>query len=194
VTGVLNKFPENSSLKPNLIIDIRAVFGNDLNDWKKWISPAVFVSLDNKKQAIELEQKFQKTINQHLTKRGYSESSAYLLSPLTDYHLKGIFSSVLGPKSKSIYSFVLSGIAALVLIIAICNFVNLSIGGATPRLREIGLRKLFGAQRKQLIKQFWFETIILSLVAISIGILFAVLFLPTFNVLSQKSLPSHYPL
>jgi putative ABC transport system permease protein len=188
VTGIMEKIPENSSLKPNLIINIKAVYGKELDEWNRWSGPAVFVCLDHKRQAKELEQKFQTTINKHLQKKGLTEKSAYLLAPMADYHLNGIFSAVLRSQSKSIYSYILSGIAALVLTIAICNFVNLSIGGATPRLKEIGLRKLLGAQRKQLIKQFWFETIILSFLAISIGILLAVLFLPTFNVLSQKSL------
>ncbi len=192
VGGILEKIPDNSSIKPNLIINIKNILGEELYEWNTWNSPALFVRLDNKKQANELEKKFQTTINKHLHKSSFSEKSSYFLSPLTDYHLNSIPSAGLDFKSKSLYSYILSGIAALVFIIAICNFVNLSIGGATPRLKEIGLRKVFGAQRRQLIRQFWFETIILSTLAISVGILLAVLFLPTFNMISQKTLYLDY--
>ncbi len=66
--------------------------------------------------------------------------------------------------------------------------MNLSIGQASTRIKEIGVRKVLGAQRKQLVKQFWFESLLHGFLSLMIGLMMAELFLPAFNRLSQKNL------
>jgi putative ABC transport system permease protein len=85
-------------------------------------------------------------------------------------------------------SYILGGIALIVLIIACMNFMNLSIGRASTRGKEIGMRKVIGAARRQLIVQFWSETLITFILAFLAGTALAILFLPTFNHLAEKSL------
>lgn len=85
-------------------------------------------------------------------------------------------------------SYILAGIALIVLIIACMNFTNLSIGRAASRGKEIGMRKVIGAARRQLVAQFWSETLLTFFLAFLAGIALAVLFLPTFNRLAEKSL------
>ena len=193
VSGILKKIPANSSLKPDFIINIQNIYGKRLNDWSVWNGPTVFIRLQNKEQAQSLINKFPSTIDKHLHEKGLSKESGYQILSLTEHHLNGYyFSPVLSHGSKKIYSYILSGIAVLVLIIAISNFINLSVGGSFPRTKEIGIRKVFGAQRKQLIRQFLFEAVILSFFAVASGILLAVIFLPSFNMMSQKTLSLDY--
>ena len=192
VSGVLKKIPGNSSLKPDFIINIKNKYGKKSNEWSVWGGPSVFIRLEKKDQAQSLKNKFPSTIDKHLHEKGLAKESGYQLNPLTDFHLGRFFSTVLESSSKRVYSYILAGIAALVLIIAISNFVNLSIGGSSLRLKEIGLRKVLGAQKHQLIRQFLFESVLISFLAVTAGILLANLFLPSFNMMSQKAISLHY--
>jgi putative ABC transport system permease protein len=85
-------------------------------------------------------------------------------------------------------SYILAGIALVVLIIACMNFMNLSIGRAASRGKEIGMRKVIGAMRRQLVAQLGSETLLTFMLAFLAGVALAALFLPTFNRLAQKSL------
>jgi putative ABC transport system permease protein len=85
-------------------------------------------------------------------------------------------------------SYILAGIALIVLLIACVNFMNLSIGHAAARGRELGIRKVVGAQKRQLIVQFWGETLLIVFVAVCAGLGLSALFMPTFNLLAGKSL------
>jgi len=90
--------------------------------------------------------------------------------------------------SSASSSYILGGIALIVLIIACMNFMNLAIARTTTRGKEIGMRKVIGASKRQLIVQFWSETLLTFILAFLAGIALAILFLPTFNLLSEKSL------
>jgi putative ABC transport system permease protein len=95
---------------------------------------------------------------------------------------------VLSQKSTINYSLVLAGISLLVLMIACFNFMNLSIGKASTRIKEIGVRKVCGAKKKQLVKQFWVESLMYSCFSFVVALVMVELFLPVFNHLSQKNL------
>ncbi|MCK4759250.1 MAG: ABC transporter permease, partial [Candidatus Aminicenantes bacterium] len=83
---------------------------------------------------------------------------------------------------------ILSGIAFIVLFIACINFTNLSISRASTRSLEVGMRKVLGAERRQLIHQFWGEFLVITGIAMIAGLVLAELLLPTFNRLSGRSL------
>ncbi len=86
------------------------------------------------------------------------------------------------------YSIILGSIALIILTIACINFMNLSIGRGTMRSVEIGIRKVIGAGRKQLLRQFWIESIVLTFTAMLLGLALSYLVLPVFNELSDKNL------
>ncbi|HET6568969.1 MAG TPA: FtsX-like permease family protein, partial [Rhodothermales bacterium] len=92
------------------------------------------------------------------------------------------------PPHNPLYSYILSGIALLVLLIACINFMILSIGRSTTRAKEVGMRKALGARRGQIMKQFWGEAILMGLVALLLGVLLAILVLPLFNQLTGREL------
>ena len=90
--------------------------------------------------------------------------------------------------SNPVYSYILSGIALLVLFIACVNFITLTLGRQATRAREVGLRKVVGAGRMQIANQFIGESLLLIAIALIVGIAIAELALPTFNNLASKSL------
>ena len=90
------------------------------------------------------------------------------------------------------YSYILSGIALFILLIACINFVNLTVARSLKRAKEIGIRKVVGGDRKQLIIQFLGESFVLCIVAFVLAIVIVQLILPVFNELSNKALALSY--
>ncbi len=188
ITGVLKEPPTSSSLDFDFLLNLEKIYGSSLNDPQTQGNLTCFIQLENRNQAKPLQQKFVTTIDLPVQKR-FSKNSGHLLQSFADYHLRGEFGShVLTQESTISYSLILAAISLLVLIIACFNFMNLSIGQASTRIKEIGVRKVLGAQRKQLVKQFWLESLIHSFLSLMIGLMMAELFIPAFNRLSQKNL------
>jgi putative ABC transport system permease protein len=188
VTGVLEDVPKSSSLNFDFLINLESIYGTSLNDPQKSHRMSCFIQLSSPGQVEPLLEKFKTSIDAPLQER-FSKESGYDLQSLAGFHLRAKYGSeVLEQKSSINYSFILAGISLLVLIIACFNFINLSIGKAATRLKEIGVRKVLGSKRKQLIQQFWFESLMYSFLSLLIGLVLAELFLPSFNRLSQKSL------
>ena len=118
----------------------------------------------------------------------------YKLQPFLDMHLSKELPAQngLSDASNPVYSYILSGIAMFILLIASINFVNLTIARSVKRAKEIGIRKVVGGERKQLIMQFLGESFLLCLFAFSFAILIVQLILPVFNDLSNKALALSY--
>ena len=111
---------------------------------------------------------------------------------MTDIHLHSHLGHELEPNSNVAYSYILSAIAFLILFIACVNFINLSMGLFSTRAREIGVRRVLGAMRTQLMAQIWGEAIVFSLLASIVAIALVELLLPTFNDLANKELNLSY--
>ncbi len=116
----------------------------------------------------------------------------YRLQPLPAIHLDPAVAAGLTAPSDPRYSYILAAIALAILLIACINFTLLAIGRSAGRAREVGVRKAIGARRHQLLFQFWGESILLSLLALVLGLSLAELFLPTFNTLAAKDLHFDY--
>jgi putative ABC transport system permease protein len=111
------------------------------------------------------------------------------LQPFTAIHLNTEYDqNSMKDAVKPIYAYILSGIAIFILLIACINFINLKLAHSLQRAKEIGVRKVIGGQRKQLIKQFLGESFLLCLIAFVIAITLTLLVLPVFNELSNKRL------
>ena len=98
----------------------------------------------------------------------------------------------LSDASNPMYSYILSGIALFILLIACINFVNLTVARSVKRAKEIGIRKVVGGDRKQLIIQFLGESFLLCIIAFALAIGLVQLILPVFNDLSNKALALSY--
>ncbi len=190
VTGIAQEIPANSSVKFDLLLPILQVKGSEIDQWNTGLDAACFIRLRKDTDPHELQAKFQGTIDKFLKKKGVTGN--HYLFPFAEYH-KGAksysFSSVLEPQSSPSHSYILSGIAFLVLLIAGFNFMNLSIAAAASgRMKEIGMRMVLGARRKQLLQQFRFEGIVMSLGSLVVGFGVAAAVLPVFNRFAGKEL------
>ena len=120
--------------------------------------------------------------------------SSYLLQPFLAMHMSTDLPAQngLSDASNPMYSYILSGIALFVLLIACINFVNLTVARSVKRAKEIGIRKVVGGDRRQLIIQFLGESFLLCIIAFALAIGIVELILPVFNDLSNKALALSY--
>ncbi|MBN1480734.1 ABC transporter permease [candidate division KSB1 bacterium] len=135
--------------------------------------------------APQLEQSLGMSINQFYESGGKLD---YLLQPLKDIHLHSNLSNELEANSDIKYIYIFSLIALFILCIAAINFMNLATAKSTTRNKEVGMRKVLGSNRSQLVKQFLCESILISLVAMVLSIFLAELLLPYFNQIAAKQL------
>lgn len=112
----------------------------------------------------------------------------FALQPLTDIHLNSYTTTEFEPGGNKAFVYIFSGVALFMLVVACINFVNLSTAGASKRAKEVGIRKVVGSGRFQLIKQFLSESILISCFSLLIAFLLAQLALPAFNHISGKDL------
>jgi len=117
---------------------------------------------------------------------GYIRSS---LTPLTDIYLRSHKMGEIDANGSIQFVYIFTGIALLILLIACVNFMNLSTARSANRAKEVGIRKVLGSFRKNLIQQFLAESLFISLIALVFAMAIAILLLPYFNQLSGKSIP-----
>lgn len=116
------------------------------------------------------------------------DQAGFRFQPLATIHLDTSVMAGMTPPSDPMYSWVLAGIAFVILLLACINFTTLAIGRSASRTREIGLRKVVGAARAQLAGQFGGEALLTSIIALVLGLTMAALLMPTFNDLAGKEL------
>ncbi|HYC86083.1 MAG TPA: ABC transporter permease [Chryseosolibacter sp.] len=192
VKAVLQDPPTNSSISYTLLI-------SDLNYPKLYserlltsawfnITPETYVLLREGVDAKELEKKFP-PVFKSLLGDDFEKSKYFVgLQPLVDIHLDTSFPPAIAPVSDPKYSYILAAIAVLILSVACINFVTLSVGRSLKRTKEVGIRKVVGAQRRQLILQFIGEAVIITIFSLLIGIVLAIITLPMFNEFAGKQL------
>ncbi len=185
VTGVVRDMPGNSSFQFDVIIPFYFAFGGPGEaEPQHWGGNPLntYVLLRPGSIVPEVERKITAAVNRRMTvPEGMTVSMG--LQPLRRMHLYDLEGG--GPILTVI---IFSSVALLVLIIACINFINLTTARATTRTAEIGLRKVVGAKRADLVKQFFGESVIISILAFIAALLLASLTLPAFNTLSGKHL------
>ncbi|WP_220472554.1 ABC transporter permease [Spirosoma foliorum] len=207
VTAVTKRCPQNSSIQFDALLPF-IVSDADIKDTHNWFNSFLntFVVLDDKANLQTVEKQMQRfyvadakrTFYEMLKNDGGNPSDipmgTYFLQPYLDMHLNTELpvANGLTNASNPIYSYLLSGIAMFVLLIACINFVNLTIARSIKRAKEIGIRKVMGSDRKQLIFQFLGESFFLCTVACVLAIALVYLLLPLFNELANKALSISY--
>lgn len=109
------------------------------------------------------------------------------LQPLSDIHLRSHYKDEIEPNGDIDHVYIFSVVAIFILIIATINFMNLATARSAQRAREVGLRKVVGAQKGQLILQFLGESVVLAFLSLALAVILLYLTLPMFNGLSSKS-------
>jgi putative ABC transport system permease protein len=197
VTGVAKRCPENSSIKFDILMPLEVPAGEEGKP-ENWFSffLTTFVELSPGADKGSVESRMQKVFlsdaAESLKKKDDKTPLDWRLQPLADMHLSRDIPNQLSDQSSPIFSYILSGIAIFILLIACINFVNLTLARSLNRAKEIGIRKVSGGNRIQLVWQFLGESFLLCLLAFGFALLLAKLVLPLFNVLSNKALSLSY--
>lgn len=203
ITAIAKDCPQNSSIQFQVLLPIEKNSPNSLSKFN-WLNFHLntFVVLspdaDVKKVESRMNQFYmadaKDVIKDAREKYSMNENAVYGLQPYTNMHLSNDYraDNGLSGASNPMYSYVLSGIVLFILLIACINFVNLTIARSLKRAREIGVRKVIGGGRRQLIFQFLGESYIICFVAFVFALGLAKLLLPFFNQLSNKALSLSY--
>jgi len=204
VTGVTNRCPQNSSIKFDILMPLKVSVADEQNP-ENWFNFFLntFVVLAPGAHVADVEKQMQRVFSTESSdaakilteKYGPMEwSSLYLLQPFLNMHLSTEIppQNGLSDASNPMYSYILSGIAIFILSIACINFINLTVARSVKRAKEIGIRKVIGGERQQLIIQFLGESFLLCLFSFLLAILIVRLILPLFNNLANKALALSY--
>jgi len=195
VTGIIREAPSNSSLRYRMIIpdaNLKYLVSERARTGRvSWFNVfgSTYVLFREGVDVSSLTAKFSTMMRNILGDEVYEQTQYTIgLQPLTDIHLNPDFPTNLASVSDPVYSYILGAIALLILLIACVNFMTISISKSAQRAREVGVRKTVGALRRHLMYQFWGEALLMTLLALGVGITLAELFLPLFNNLSGTTL------
>lgn len=203
VTGVVPNSPMNSSIdiKYLLPIQLNERDGGGDKNWINFYLNTFFLltpRADIKKVESKMQELFERNAKDEIAsiKEQFNEevNMKMRLQALTGMHLSTdyVASNGLVKNSKPIYGNILTGIALFILMIACINFVNLTLARSLKRAKEIGIRKVVGGERRQIVVQFLGETMLLCFLAFLLAVVMALLVLPVFNLLSGKTLAFGY--
>ncbi|WP_128546999.1 ABC transporter permease [Larkinella soli] len=200
VTGLMEAVPANSHFR----FDLLASMGS-LPDARSpsWMMSEFFTYLvlapgaDPKKLEAKLPQVVEKYMGPQIQQgmgmslsefRKKGNDLGFQLQPLTDIHLHSDFAYDLTPSGDIRYVYIFGVIALFMMLIACINFMNLSTATASRRAREVGIRKVLGSMKWELVRQFLLESVILTSAALLLAVALVRLALPLFNDLSGKTL------
>ena len=196
VTGVAANVPPNSHFRFDMLCSFATYAASNTRDMQAWTSlnNYTYILLKEGFDFKILEQKFPEMIEQKIgTMLKYAKAEMKLsLQPLTRIHLHSNLMQEISANSSISYVYIFSAIAAFLLAIACINFMNLSTARSANRAQEVGLRKVLGADRSKIIRQFLSESIIYSFVALIAALLLVELALPLFHSVSGIDLSIRY--
>lgn len=184
VTGVIKDVPDHSHLK---FTALRS-FPSDFTDGWQNFYVYTYLLLKPNTDAASLEKKLTRFFPDHLKQEMGNVNYKLTLQPLTAIHLHSHLGYEISANGEVKYIAVFSIVAALILLIAVINYMNLSTARSALRVREVGVRKAIGSDRNQLMSLFLSESVLVTVIASLLGILLLELLLPFFNEFSGKEL------
>ena len=190
VTGVMNDMPSNSHFHYDMLISgetLRQVVDEGLFTNVGWDSQYVYLRLAPGTDAARIDATFPDFINKNLD---FWKSTTFklFLQPLTSIHLESNIGNELEANGSLSRIYTFTVIAAFILIIACVNYMNLTTARSLRRAKEVGMRKVIGANRTDLVSQFLVESFIMTTVATLIAVMICFLLLPTFNDFAGKTI------
>jgi len=190
VTGVVQNPPANSHIQFNALISFSTLYKdpNMFMGWNGGNQYITYIKLRQNASAKQVEEKLPAFMWQHINKDLASFGSRLepYLQPLTKIHL--FYNAYSDSLRRNLVIFAL--IAGLILFIACINFINLATARATRRAREVGVRKVVGASRLHLIKQFLGESLLMTVLAFMLSMLLVELLFPTYQSLLGQQIPT----
>jgi putative ABC transport system permease protein len=201
ITGVIRDIPLQSHFNFDFFIPMSGYPSSRDQDWLSSQNFNTYVLVDDHTDAKRLQPGLNRLMDRHVGAQlgallhqnlaDFERTGGYLrasLTPLTDIHLRSNKMAELEKGSNVQYVYIFSAIALFILLIACVNFMNLSTARSANRSREVGIRKVLGSLKGNLIRQFLAESILISCIALGFALLIASVALPYFNQLSGKSI------
>jgi ABC-type antimicrobial peptide transport system permease subunit len=189
VSAIVKRAPDNSTFQ----FDWIRTFNYDdpgtkaaMNEWQSSSWNVFIQTAPNADTAL-----LNKTITQIKRAHGNDNISSYFVFPMSRWHLYSDFEDGKNAGGMIEYVRLFSIIAVIILMIACINFMNLSTARSEKRAKEVGIRKTLGSNKRQLISQFFCESLILTLIAFILAVIVVTLLLPSFNILVNKHLSLH---
>ena len=194
VTAVIADVPRSSHFRFNGLASIGTVAERPdikpvMEEWFRivgWVYLLLKDQADPRAVESKMEAVVQKRVGEELRQSG--SSMAFSLQPLVDIHLRSRLEGEIAAVGDIRYVYAFSLIAAFILALACVNFMNLSTARSAGRGKEVGLRKVMGARRGNLVLQFLGESVLLSALASVVAVALVALVLPAFNRLAEKAI------
>lgn len=185
VTGVFSDVPDQSSTKFDFLLSYEEYKDTSpwLSDWKN-NAHATYLIL---KKGTDIKD-FNHKIAEFVVRKGGEEHVTLFAKPYSDNYLYGKYDNGIPAGGRIEYVKIFSIIALFILLIACINFMNLSTAKASQRIKEVGIKKVVGADRRMLILQYMSESMLMSFLSLFIAVLLVQLFLSEFNGITGKQL------
>jgi putative ABC transport system permease protein len=196
VTGVYADLPANTHMQLDAMISFATFVQlvgmkdeSELNQWQ-WDGFLTYVLLNDHTSATELEAKLPAYVEKREGEelKQYNAAMVFSLMPVSDIHLDSDFIGEFKPNGSRDSTYFLLVVAALILIIAWINYINLSTAKSIERAREVGVRKVMGSVRGQLIQQFLVESVLLNTLAVVAAVGFVIALTPWFSKLAGREI------
>lgn len=196
VTGVFEDFPESTHMHVDALLSFatyaKLIGRNDeseLTQWQ-WDGFLTYVRLDENANAQALEAKLPPFVEKQAGEemKRYNSGMTFHLMPVTDVHLDSDFIGEFKANGNRDTVYFMLIVAVLILVIAWINYINLSTAKSIERAREVGVRKVMGGFRWQLVQQFLVESVFLNTVAVALAVFLVVLLTPWFNELTGREM------
>ena len=201
ITGIMRKHPPSTHMNYDFLANFETLnkaidpvnkqlyYGDLSREWQNF-RIYTYLLLDANADPDAVEAKMQTLLEERLgrmLRTAGVELNPYL-QKLTDIHLKSNLEAEMGPTGDESYIYIFSAVAIFILLIACINFMNLSTARSKSRAKEVGIRKVIGADRVQLIKQFLGESITFTFVASIIAGIAVLFLLIPFNTIAEKNI------
>jgi putative ABC transport system permease protein len=196
VTGVVRNVPRNSHFTFDMLCSYETYFTQNKQARENWFNFNLhtYLLFPENYDYRELEKKFPALVDTYMGKvlKALGGEIKYFLQPLTSIHLHSNLEGEISGNSDVLYVYIFSAIALFILFIACINFMNLATARSATRAKEVGMRKVIGAHKKELIRQFLGESIIYSFFSLLIALILVQLAMPLFRSLSGTELGINY--
>lgn len=192
VTGVIEDVPRNAHLRYDMLISMSSLKNRGGDNWGNF-SYFTYVLLKPGASAAGLNKKLVEVYKKYVEPlfSQFNVKMRYDVAPITEIHLHSKLQNEPEELGSMSYIWIFSAVAFFMLLIACINYMNLTTARSARRAKEIGIRKVTGSTKKQLILQFLGESLVTAFLAVLLSFLLVLLLLPAFNTISGKAFTIH---
>ena len=193
ITGVMEDLPANSHFIFDMLLSFQTFADKRpgfTDSWQSYFGCFSYLLLAEKADYRELENKLPAFRDRYFgdSLDGTGVTVEFFLTPLTEIHLHSHKRHEISGNGDIMYVYIFSAVAVFILLMACINFMNIATARSMTRTREIGIRKVLGAGRSQIARQFFAESIFYALLSLVLAIALVQLALPVFNSLADREL------